>query len=189
MIQGDKTSVRPLGRDDLSYLHRWLNDPEVMQYWQGRDRPLTMEDIERLYLSRIEGMDPLDPTLRCFTIEAEGRPIGLIQYSRLEREDRTAEIDVFIGDRGFWGRGYGTDAILAFLGYLFNELKLHRVWLAPQVLNARAIRAYEKAGFVREGVFRESDWFEGHFMDTVVMSILEQEYRARRDRPAPEGAA
>lgn len=181
MIQGEKVRLRPLTEDDLPGLCRWLNDPEVMQFWDGRDRPVSLADVEGKYLPRIRGHDPVDPTVRCFTIEADGQAIGLIQYAQVDMGARKASIDILIGERAYWDRGYGTDAVHTFLRHLFDDLNLHRVWLEPRVTNERAIHVYEKkCGFVREGILRDNDWFEGRYAGAVVMAILEDEFRSQK---------
>lgn len=162
--------------DDVSALHRWVNDPAIMPFWYGRDRPMSMEDL-------VAGWKPYyfdgsAPRLgRCFAIEVDGRPIGMIAYNAINERDRSVEIDVVIGETAYRDRGYGTDAIRAFLDYLFGEMGLHRVWLVPRVSNPRAIRSYEKSGFVREGVLRDHDWFEGQWVDCLMMSVLDHEFR------------
>jgi RimJ/RimL family protein N-acetyltransferase len=165
-------------RDEVSLLHRWVNDPEIMPFWYGRDRPMSVDDL--LADWKPYYFDGSAPRLgRCFAIEADDRPIGMIAYNAINERDRSVEIDIVIGETEYWDRGYGTDAIRAFLGCLFGEMGLHRVWILPSVSNPRAVRCYEKAGFVREGVLRDHSWFEGHWQDCVMMSVLDHECRGQ----------
>ncbi len=165
-------------RDEVSLFHRWVNDPEIMPFWYGRDRPKSVDEL--LVDWKPYYFDGSAPRLgRCFAIEADGRPIGMIAYNAINEYDRSVEVDIVIGETAYWDRGYGTDSIRAFLGYLFGEMGLHRVWLVPRVSNARAIRCYEKVGFVREGILRESDWLEGQWVDCVMMSALGHEFQGR----------
>jgi GNAT superfamily N-acetyltransferase len=76
------------------------------------------------------------------------------------------------------GRGTGTSAIRILLRHAFDSLHLHRVDLRVLSFNVRALRCYEKCGFVREGIGRESALVDGAWVDDVMMSILEHEYRA-----------
>jgi len=66
------------------------------------------------------------------------------------------------------------------VNYAFGILGMHRVWLHVYAYNQRAIRAYEKAGFVREGVLREDRYHNGRFFDTIVMGLLRSEWEAHR---------
>jgi RimJ/RimL family protein N-acetyltransferase len=84
-----------------------------------------------------------------------------------------------IYDRRFWSRGFGTEALRLLLRYAFDDLALHRVDLRVIAYNVRAMRCYEKCGFVREGVERECALVDGVWHDDVMMGILEDEYRAQ----------
>ena len=83
-----------------------------------------------------------------------------------------------IGDKQYWNRGYGSDAMRVLLRLAFDKLNLHRIWLHVYDYNPRAIASYEKCGFKREGVLREQRFYGGKHHDIVVMGILEDEYRA-----------
>lgn len=174
-MEGQKTRLRPMRLDEVDLILGWLEDPEVREFWGGRDFTRSKEeflaDWKPYYF---DGSEP--ERGRCFAIEAEGRAIGMIAYNAINRRDRSVEIDVIIGEKEYWNRGYGTDAMRAFLRYLFDAVGMHRVWLGTYATNARAIRCYEKCGFVREGVMRESDWVDGRWVDVVLMSVLEQEF-------------
>jgi aminoglycoside 6'-N-acetyltransferase len=166
---------------DLDAVHRWLNNPEVMPYWQGRDIPRSMEWVRDHYTPSIEGTS----NTRRFIIEsndgeADGGPIGYVQGTRHPGEDgvaRVAELDIMIGEPPYWSHGYGTDVVRTFLGHLFHDWKAHRVFLVPLAYNTRAISCYERAGFKQEGTLRDAEYVEGQWCDAIMMSILEQEFR------------
>ena len=86
-----------------------------------------------------------------------------------------------IGERDFWGNGYGTDAMCLMLRFAFGELNLRRVTLGVYAYNPRAIRSYEKAGFRREGMVRGDCQRDGQRWDTVFMGILREEWAAIND--------
>jgi RimJ/RimL family protein N-acetyltransferase len=109
--------------------------------------------------------------------EPDGRYVGGIRLHHISWADRKARLAIGIFDRRFWSRGYGTEAVRLLLRYAFDDLGLHRVDLRVLAYNARAIRCYEKCGFVREGVERESACVDGAWEDDVMMAILESEYR------------
>jgi len=89
-----------------------------------------------------------------------------------------AWVGIGIGDRMYWGNGYGTDAMCLILRYAFTELNLRRVSLGVFAHNARAIRSYEKAGFHCEGVVRGDCRRDGQRWDSVFMGILRDEWEA-----------
>lgn len=83
-----------------------------------------------------------------------------------------------IGDAEDRGKGYGTDGVRLILGYAFCELGLYRVTLGVFAYNLRAIRAYEKAGFVHEGVHRAIIYRDGQRYDSLVMGMIRPDWEA-----------
>jgi RimJ/RimL family protein N-acetyltransferase len=96
---------------------------------------------------------------------------------RLQLMRRKAELGISIHDKALWSQGLGTDAVRLVLRYAFKELALNRVELTTDEENARAIRCYDKCGFVREGLLRQHRLVDGRFGNTVVMSVLADEWR------------
>jgi RimJ/RimL family protein N-acetyltransferase len=93
--------------------------------------------------------------------------------------NRSAEAGIFVGVKSLWGRGHGTDAMNALVGWGFDELNLHRIWLRVFADNPRAVRSYEKVGFRVEGRLRQDRYHRGQYSDTLVMGLLSEE-RSRR---------
>ncbi len=123
----------------------------------------------------------LDPSNKTFALEAiaEVLYIGGIDLQAIDWLDRHAGIGIAIGDIAFRGRGYGTDAMRVMMRLGFDKMNLHRLWLRVYDFNANdaGIRCYEKCGFLREGVLRHDRFIDGQYHDTLVMAILEDEYR------------
>ena len=109
----------------------------------------------------------------------QGRLIGFIDLEGTTFPHGEAFVGIGIGERGFWGKGYGTDAMKAILRYAFHELNLRRVSLDTFEYNPRAIRSYERAGFVHEGRARGFLNREGKRWDLIFMGILREEWLAR----------
>jgi RimJ/RimL family protein N-acetyltransferase len=91
---------------------------------------------------------------------------------------RNAEIGILIGNKNCWSKGYGTEALKLMLGYGFDQLNLHRIYLRVFCYNPRAIRVYEKVGFKTEGVSRESAYVDVEYCDEYIMGMLEDEWRS-----------
>ena len=89
-----------------------------------------------------------------------------------------AWVGIAIGERDYWGRGYGSDAMRLIVQYGFIELNLRRVSLALHSYNTRALKSYEKVGFKMEGVMRQDTLREGRRTDGLVMGILREEWLA-----------
>jgi RimJ/RimL family protein N-acetyltransferase len=181
ILRGELTTLRPIAKEDLERLHRWLNDPDVMQWWDGRDHPATFDRVEARFRKSIEGSDRESHRFM-IDVEKDGRThtIGMMQHGKMHPRARNVQIDVLIGDTGFRDAGYGTDALRVLLKHLFEDVKAHRVWHTIRSANAGAMRAAEKIGFVKEGVLREHDMLEGKFVDVVVFGMLVEDWRVAK---------
>ncbi|MGE5124378.1 MAG: GNAT family N-acetyltransferase [Acidobacteriaceae bacterium] len=111
------------------------------------------------------------------TIDGE-RLIGWIDLEGSLFPHGEAFVGIGIGARQYWSQGYGSDAMTVILRYAFQELNLHRVALDVFEYNPRAIRCYEKAGFVHEGRVRKFLYREGRRWDMVFMGMLREEWLA-----------
>ncbi len=110
------------------------------------------------------------------------RHIGFIGLFDFAWNHGEAMVGIGIGERPFWGKGYGTDAMQVILRYAFTELNLWRVSLDVFEYNPRAIRSYEKAGFVVEGRCRRYIQREGRRWDIIYMSLLKEEWERLNGR-------
>ena len=117
-----------------------------------------------------------------FIIVWNGRDVGFIQYYHPYPEMTwTAGIDIFIGEPDARDHGVGTEAVRVMLDYVFHVKHVHRVTIDPVAENARAIRAYEKAGFRLDRRLRHNDRRgDGTYVDTQCLSILDEEWPAAR---------
>jgi RimJ/RimL family protein N-acetyltransferase len=106
---------------------------------------------------------------------AEDKLIGFFSLY-VELLHSTAWVGIGIGDRDFWSKGYGTDMMKVCLRYAFLELGMQRVSLGLHAYNTRALRSYEKAGFLLEGRTRKDVLKEGKRTDTLWMGILHDEW-------------
>ena len=170
-------SLHPIVETDLEAILRWRSDPEVAHWWDEAE--LSLPEMRRNYLE-----PDVNPCWR-FIIERAGRGIGVIQYHHPYADTDysfTAGIDIFIGEAEARDRGVGREALRVLLSYLFEVKRVHRVTIDPEVGNTRAIRAYERAGFTRDGVLRHDDFIRGEYVDRQYLTILEDEWPAARAR-------
>lgn len=171
MIRGTKTCLRALEQDDLPHFVRWINDPETRRFMAMRF-PLSMTEEENWWESFISRQND-----HIFAIEAlDGTYIGNIGLHSVERENRRALLGIIIGDKAYWGQGYGTDAIQTMLGWAFHYLNLNRISLTVYAYNERAIRSYLKSGFRHEGAMRQARYVDGKYYDELLMGILRNEF-------------
>jgi RimJ/RimL family protein N-acetyltransferase len=180
MIYGERVRFRAVEPDDLPVFVRWINDPEVRR-GIGKYLPFAMAD-EREWYDNMRGL-PLDE--HNFVIEIQESTyteageswvmIGTCGFFNHDKRNRAAEFGIMIGDKSRWNQGYGTEAVGLLVQHGFNTLNFNRIYLRVLDGNARAIRAYEKAGFIHEGRQRQAEYREGRYSDLLVMSILKNE--------------
>lgn len=179
MLVGEKTRLRSIECEDIPRFVEWLNDPEVT-YYLGRVPLLSRAEEERWVEETMK-----DERHRILAIETkEGMNIGNIGLHNIDGKNSHAELGIVIGDKRYWDKGYGTDAIRTMLRFAFEELNLHRVFLRVYDFNARAIRCYEKCGFRHEGVARQAVFLNGAYRDELTMGILRPEFEASPQKVA-----
>ena len=171
ILHGKRVTLRPLATGDLRRCVKWFSDPQVTQFL-GRNAPVTLAEEERWFRDYVRRADE-----QIFAIEIEGKHVGNLGLHKVDRVHRKADLGIVIGETTYWSRGFGTDALQTALGYGFEHLGLNKVSLDVLEVNVRAIRSYDKCGFVREGVHREDVYKDGRFLNVVRMSILAREFR------------
>jgi RimJ/RimL family protein N-acetyltransferase len=190
-IEGELITLRRHVPGNVAAYRRWYADPEVARLARYQDAPMRDDEITRFFQIRALGPDSLTMAIH---EHATGRLIGTCAFSQLDGDNGSALFHITIGEKDTWGRGYGTEATQLMLDHAFGTLGLHRIALAVFEFNERAIRAYEKSGFVIEGRARESIWRDGRWWDEISMSVLASEWRGRgwaggATRPESAGTA
>lgn len=161
--------LRPLELGDLDRTFRWHSDPGLYEMLVSPFR----------YVSRISEEEWLRKKMQFSNAEIQlaiclkdgNQHIGNIHLRNVDWVSRTAETGVFIGEAENWSKGYGREAMRLILRHAFNDLGLQRVWLTVFADNQRAIRSYEKCGFVVEGTLRKHAFKCGELKDLVYMGI------------------
>lgn len=178
-VIGEKIFLRPLEESDAPLLVRWFNDPEVIRTLRSW-RPVTLTtEIEHLQkMARSQDDLVLGISLH------DDRLIGVTGLHGFDPKNRAAMFGIVIGETNEWGKGFGTEATALIAGHGFETMNLHRIWLEVYADNLRGIRAYEKAGFIREGLARQTVWRDGRWHDCVLMGLLQEEWRALPARRA-----
>jgi RimJ/RimL family protein N-acetyltransferase len=172
-LKGARVLLRGLREGDAVDRRRCGYDAEF-ERMLGHDAPASpdmTEDAAQGWLRGRRGM-PI-----CWAIEQGGRCIGTVGFVNMSRRSAWATLAVEIFDTGQWSRGLGGESSRLALRHAFETLRMYRVELQVLSYNRRAIRAYEKCGFVGEGVVRECRRVDGVWIDDLRMSVLDREYR------------
>ncbi len=179
MILGDGLRLRAIERADLPTIVTWLNDPDVRDQLAAY-LPMSMAAEERWFEKLPERPREQQPLAIEVQSAETWKLVGTCGLHDLDWRTRSAELGIMIGEKREWNKGYGTQAVALLVQFVFETLNLHRVSLYVYADNARAIRAYEKAGFVLEGRLRDGEFRHGVYRDVLMMSILRPEWAAAR---------
>lgn len=184
IIASGRVFLRPFEPTDAELYRRWRADAEAMSLagWQER-APLSLAHVEKR-IARLADEQGKDHSTFLICLAEDERPIGEVMLADIDRRNGSAQLGIFIGETDEWGKGYGTDAVNAIVDFGFAELRLERIWLNVWTENARARRAYEKAGFVHEGTLRRDRFEHGEFTSGDLMSIIRSEWEALSRRRA-----
>lgn len=169
MVTGTLVRLRAMDPADAEAQHRWFNDPVVTKHLALR-YPMSPVAIA----GRLEGAGTMTFANPRFSVERldDGSLIGYVALRDVTPESRNAEVDLVIGERSAWGQGFGTDTVETVCRFAFDRLGLHRVHAWVFASDEAGLRAYAKAGFVREGVARERFYKHGAWHDCVLLARL-----------------
>lgn len=178
LFHGERVRLTSEEPEDLAKVEvRWQRDSEFIRLADGDPVRLNSEKRIREWLVENRVDNGLQPERYTFWVRtlAEDRLIG--EFSLwVDLIHSVAWVGIAIGERDFWGKGYGTDMMKLCLQYAFTELCMERVSLGVHEYNPRALRLYEKCGFRLEGRTRQDVLREGKRYDSLWMGILREEW-------------
>jgi len=165
---GARIRLTPLEEADAPILFEWINDRALVELSSafgavsGADHRQWFDGIRQRPGTHVFAIRRLDDPML----------IGTCQLHGVHPIHRSAELQIRIGDARYRGQGLGTEVVRLLVAFGFDELHLHRISLHVFATNLAAQRAYEKAGFVREGLLKDAAFVGGRYVDTVTMAIL-----------------
>ena len=176
MLKGPRLILRAFTKADLPVLQAYSHDVEV-EVLGGGDPPMpsTLEQWDKWYDSHVGKEDIKEAN---FIMEAEGAAIGMCGLWRFDATSQTCMLGITIGNKEYWSRGYGREAIGLLLDYAFRLRNVRKVHLTTSSPNVRAIRCYLASGFTEEGRLRKHLWSDGQYVDEVHMGVLKEEWQA-----------
>jgi RimJ/RimL family protein N-acetyltransferase len=175
---GKRCYLSPMNPEDAEKYVTWLNDMEVAQYLTLASHIIN-RDVEKETLERFARQGDHFAIVDVETDELIGG-CGLLNIDHI---NRTAEVGIFIGEKGYWGRGYGEEAMRLLLDFAFNILNLHNIMLNVYAYNTRAQRCYRKIGFREIGRRRQARRIQGSSFDVIFMDILAEEFTGSSSLP------
>lgn len=174
-IEGEKIYLREIRTDDVNEnYYRWMNDEEITAYTESRFKPQSIEQLKE-YVAKIYG-DSNSIFLAIIDKDTD-KHIGNIKLGNINWIHRFGDIGIIIGEKSFWGKGYGSEAIKLLTVYSFNKLNLHRIWAGCYELNKGSIAAFKKIGFKEEGILRKQYFYNGKYIDGVILGITNEDFQ------------
>ena len=167
---GKKCYLSPIDLDDAEKYAEWLNDLELTTNLAIHHSVINAE-TEKSLLEKISK----EHNYAIIDIKTD-KLIGTCGFVKIDHLNQTAEAGIFIGDKQFWGKGYGTESLQLLLDYGFQVLNLHNVMIRVFSFNERAISSYKKIGFKTIGKRREALKRGDKTFDIVSMDILYKEF-------------
>lgn len=173
-----KIYLSPLSAADSETLFGWINERDLVIFNSGY-KPVHKPNHEAWFEGIVKKTDLFIFGVR--RIE-DDKLIGSCQLNNLNYVSRTAELQIRIATDEDRGKGFGSDAVQLLLKFAFDDLNLNKVYLNVFSTNARAIKAYQKAGFRQECELRQHAFVDGKYLNIIVMAVLREDYEKQDHR-------
>jgi RimJ/RimL family protein N-acetyltransferase len=171
-LVGESVYLRPLEKADAPVIVEWFNDAEIrsrIASW----RPMSLAAEEAF----IEGLAKSDDFVFAVVLKDGDRFVGNTGLHQIDQKNRSGMFGIVLGDKSAWGRGIGTEVTRLMTGWAFDHVNLNRVWLEVYDDNLRAVRVYEKVGYLHEGVLRQALWRDGEYKDVFRMAMVRADWK------------
>ena len=170
-LVGERIYLSPRSTEDVEKYTEWFNDFKTTDY-TGRSHQTMSIELEKKYLEEHKNEDTV------FAIVEKGtdKLLGTVGLHEVNHIKRKATLGIFIGDKNYRSKGYGTEAIRLILDFGFNYLNLNNIKLDLMEFNERALACYKKCGFKEYGRRRKCEFINGKYYDTIAMDILAEEF-------------
>lgn len=161
--------------NDMTYIYEWFRDVDFLKLYDYMPPiPQSKEEVDKTFRDYVKNEES-----EVFAIKLSGNNqiIGIAGFDDIIKENKVATLFIGIGDKKVRGRGYGKEALNSLLEYGFEHLDFHRIQLNVLEFNTAAISLYEKAGFKKEGTYREFVLRDNKRYDLLLYGILKSEWK------------
>lgn len=167
---GKECFLSPMSSDDAEIYAHWLNDMDVVHNLTLATEIINVEN-ERKFVSELSGNHNYG-----IVVKETNELIGTCGFIHVDAINRSAETGIFIGNKNYWHKGFGFDAMSLLIDYGFSYLNLHNIFLQVYSFNENAINCYRKLGFKEIGKRRQALLRNRMFHDVVYMDILPDDF-------------
>jgi RimJ/RimL family protein N-acetyltransferase len=181
MIPGETINLRAVERHDVPLLHRWFNDPVVMDGWGWSAPARSIQHVASQVEDWLAREMVVDRPEAFIAESLAGDPIGLVVV-RVERPEAcSVELSLLV-DADHWGEGFGMDMMQTILEACFGGWGVHRIGVRIEESNERALALYHRLGFKEEGRLCQAAFRDGRHEDVLLFGQLAAEWPTREDR-------
>lgn len=170
---GKKTILRTLEKKDLKRSFVWLKDPSVNMYLSHNFRDYT-EEQELKWFEFVQSSNN-DVVFAIEDIDTHLH-IGNCALHKIDWEKESCEVGIVIGEKNYWNKGYGSDAIKSIINFALYKLNLGSIKLDVYRYNRRAINVYRKCGFKLIQIEKRNHFYNGKYWDTLLMGLKKTEF-------------
>ncbi|MFH1979385.1 MAG: GNAT family protein [Patescibacteria group bacterium] len=177
-LRGEKTILRPMNKEtDLKKCLVWMNDQEVIMYL-ARYLPLTGQQEAEWFDNLQNRKDSV--VLAIETLEGEF--IGVTGLHGIDWKDGICIAGMFIGEKEYWGKEYGTDAAMTFFEWAFDTLNLRKIVMDVFAFNERSWKHLMKCGAKIEGRQKKHSFKNGKYVDRLLLAIFRNDLKKAKKK-------
>jgi len=170
----DKLRLRTLEKEDIDFIHRLTNNPDIMSYW-FEEAYNSKVKLEEVYMKNKDNNRD-----RLFVLEKNSEQLGFVALFSINPIHRKAEFAIMI-DPAHQGFGYASQATQLATDYAFTVLNLNKLYLIVDEENEKARHVYQKAGFEIEATLQEEYFVNGSYHNAVIMNMFQRDYFAKKN--------
>ena len=175
MIMGEKLYFSKIDKDDMEQIYPWFRNKNFLMFYDYYPPvPKSREEVDKTF-DDYEKNEESD--VFAIRLISDNKIIGVAGFDDIVKENKVATLFIGIGNKDLRGMGFGKEALKILLDYGFNYLSFHRIQLNVLEFNNSAIALYEKAGFVKEGTYREFVLRDGRRFDLYLYGLLKKEWK------------
>lgn len=175
MYKGKLVKLRAYKQEDIEKATEFINDEETKKFLDTSiPFPITKWEEEEWIKTRKSNKD----FTYDFAIEdlRTGKYIGGCSINECNLKSRNCTIGIMIGDKEYWGKGYGSDALNVLIKFIFEEVNIYKIKLNVFSFNERAIACYKKLGFKEEGLLKNEIYRNGKYCDAIPMALFKENW-------------
>jgi RimJ/RimL family protein N-acetyltransferase len=172
MLSDGLVHLRKLESTDLERTWHWINRPDV--YLKIGSQVPVSHSAQQKWFERTDAAQ--DKIVMAVCLDEGAVHVGNVSLDSIEPRHRTARLSIFIGEADERGRALGSRALRLLAHHAFDHLNLNRIWCKAAADDERIERFYQRLGFRKEGVLRQHEFVDGHYVDKAIYGLLRDEF-------------